>query len=88
VLILFARGGLRSHCLFNAVGEFQHNPFGTQTAAVVRHQTRLVYGRDATDDEVDFFESAYQDCNSDCGPVGRARSVCVALLGSAETLFY
>jgi hypothetical protein len=34
VLILFARGGLRSHCLFNAVGEFQHNPFGTQTAAV------------------------------------------------------
>lgn len=33
VLVLFAQGGLRSHCIFNAVGSFQHNPFGTQTAA-------------------------------------------------------
>lgn len=28
VLVLFCRGGLRSHCLFNAVGKEQHNPFG------------------------------------------------------------
>ncbi len=27
-LVLFARGGLRSHCLFNAVGTTQHNPYG------------------------------------------------------------
>lgn len=33
VLVLFARGGLRSHCLFNAVGAEEHNPFGTQPAA-------------------------------------------------------
>lgn len=33
VMILFARGGLRSHCLFNAVGHQQHNPYGTQPAA-------------------------------------------------------
>lgn len=33
LLVLFARGGLRSHCLFNAVGTEQHNPFGVQTAA-------------------------------------------------------
>ncbi len=30
VLVLYARGGLRSHCLFNAVGSQQHNPYGTQ----------------------------------------------------------
>lgn len=28
VLVLFARGGIRSHCLWNAVGAAQHNPFG------------------------------------------------------------
>ena len=32
VLILFAKGGMRSHCLFNAVGNGQHNPFGAQPA--------------------------------------------------------
>ena len=33
VMILFARGGLRSHCMFNAVGTPQHNPFGRLTDA-------------------------------------------------------
>lgn len=33
VLILFAKGGFRSHCMFNAVGNGQHNPFGAQDAA-------------------------------------------------------
>jgi hypothetical protein len=33
VLILHAQGGFRSHATFNAVGRFQHNPFGTQAAA-------------------------------------------------------
>jgi hypothetical protein len=33
VLVLFAQGGMRSHCMFNAVGDYQHNPFGTQPAA-------------------------------------------------------
>ncbi len=33
VLVLNAQGGFRSHCTFNAVGAFQHNPFGTQPAA-------------------------------------------------------
>ena len=33
LLVLFAEGGLRSHCLFNAVGSVQDNPFGTQPAA-------------------------------------------------------
>lgn len=33
VLLLNLRGGFRSHCTFNAVGAFQHNPFGTQEAA-------------------------------------------------------
>ena len=33
VLILFAKGGLRSHALFNAVGTGQHNPWGAQAAA-------------------------------------------------------
>lgn len=33
VLILFAKGGFRSHCVFNAGGQPQHNPFGTQQAA-------------------------------------------------------
>jgi hypothetical protein len=33
VLMLNLRGGFRSHCTFNAVGAFQHNPFGTQSAA-------------------------------------------------------
>jgi uncharacterized protein (DUF1501 family) len=31
VLVLFARGGFRSHCTFNAVGSERHNPFGTQS---------------------------------------------------------
>jgi hypothetical protein len=30
VLVLFAKGGMRSHATFNAVGTFQHNPWGTQ----------------------------------------------------------
>lgn len=33
LLVLFARGGMRSHCLFNAVGSEAHNPFGRQDAA-------------------------------------------------------
>lgn len=33
VLVLFAKGGMRSHCMFNAVGAFEHNPFGSQSAA-------------------------------------------------------
>lgn len=32
VLVLFAKGGFRSHCTFNAVGTQQHNPFGSQPA--------------------------------------------------------
>lgn len=32
VLVLFARGGFRSHCTFNAVGNTQHNPFGAQNS--------------------------------------------------------
>jgi len=32
LLVLFAKGGFRSHCLFNAVGTEQHNPFGTTPA--------------------------------------------------------
>ncbi len=30
LLVLYAKGGLRSHCVFNAVGTQQHNPFGSQ----------------------------------------------------------
>ncbi len=30
VLVLFAKGGFRSHATFNAVGTTQHNPFGVQ----------------------------------------------------------
>ncbi len=33
VLVLHAQGGFRSHATFNAVGSFQHNPFGSQAAA-------------------------------------------------------
>jgi len=33
VLILHAQGGFRSHATFNAVGTFQHNPFGVQAVA-------------------------------------------------------
>ncbi len=33
LLILFAKGGFRSHCTFNAVGSDEHNPFGTQPTA-------------------------------------------------------
>lgn len=33
LLVLNAKGGLRSHATFNAVGTSQHNPFGTQSAA-------------------------------------------------------
>lgn len=33
LLVLFAKGGFRSHCLFNAVGNMQHNPFGRMEAA-------------------------------------------------------
>ncbi len=33
VLLLNCRGGFRSHATFNAVGAFQHNPFGAQDAA-------------------------------------------------------
>lgn len=32
VLILFAKGGFRSHCTFNAVGQSRHDPFGVQPA--------------------------------------------------------
>ncbi len=28
VLVLYAKGGMRSHCTFNAVGTIEHNPFG------------------------------------------------------------
>ena len=30
VLVLFAKGGLRSHAVFNAVGSHRHNPWATQ----------------------------------------------------------
>lgn len=33
LLVLFAKGGFRSHCTFNAVGSPEHNPFGTQPNA-------------------------------------------------------
>lgn len=33
LLILYAKGGLRSHATFNAVGGRQHNPWGVQEAA-------------------------------------------------------
>lgn len=33
VLVLHAQGGFRSHCTFNAVGSFRHNPFGVQAAS-------------------------------------------------------
>ncbi|MFO0725407.1 MAG: DUF1501 domain-containing protein [Myxococcota bacterium] len=32
LLILFLKGGLRSHSTFNAVGSLEHNPFGRQAA--------------------------------------------------------
>jgi len=33
LLVMYAKGGLRSHCLFNAVGHAKHNPWGAQSAA-------------------------------------------------------
>ena len=50
LLILYARGGLRSHCLFNAVGGDKHNPFGSQAAADGTEWTLgSVCGREAID---------------------------------------
>lgn len=42
VLVLYAKGGFRSHCTFNAVGEFPHiNPFGVHAQAVAGRQWTL-----------------------------------------------
>ena len=36
LLLLHAKGGFRSHCTFNAVGAFRHNPFGAQAVKAGR----------------------------------------------------
>jgi len=55
----------------------------------VHHQTQILYGRDASSEEVMIFQDAFATCiGQDCTADGAARSVCVALLTSAEMLFY
>lgn len=41
LLVLFAKGGFRSHCLFNAVGHEQHNPFGAHEMQLSGTEWRL-----------------------------------------------
>ena len=42
VLVLFAQGGFRSHCTFNAVGEYpKFNPFGVHPDVVAGRQWKL-----------------------------------------------
>jgi hypothetical protein len=56
---------------------------------VLNHQMRLFFGRAPTPDEVTDLEAAAEACeDEDCTPAGRVRSLCVALLGASEMLFY
>lgn len=56
---------------------------------VMRHQMRALFAREPTAEEVEAFEVAAEACEgASCTPLGRVNAICVALLGSAEMLFY
>jgi hypothetical protein len=54
------------------------------------HQMQTVFGRDPTPTEIDAFVQGSAGCSGmdECSDQGKARSICTALLGSAEMLFY
>lgn len=57
--------------------------------SIVVHQMRRLFGRSPEPEELAAFTEAERRCSPDeCTTDGRVRSVCVALLGSAEGLFY
>lgn len=57
--------------------------------AIVRHQTRHFFGREATQEEVDAARIAAHECSpAPCDATTFARPLCFALASSAEMLFY
>lgn len=58
-------------------------------AQIVDHQMKTVYGRSATVEEQAIFQSARNNCvGEECSSNRTVSSVCTALVGSAEMLFY
>jgi hypothetical protein len=65
-------------------------PFIPGTTATLHHQMSLLFGREARAEEIAGFHAAHDACvpGEDCDSATTISSVCVALLGSAEMLFY
>lgn len=70
---------------------FRASPPGADqsVAALVRHQIPLLFGRAADPEEATILSEHQQRCSgADCQPGADPASVCTALAGSAEGLFY
>lgn len=63
----------------------------TSAAGILTEATRLFLGRDPAAEEIADIEAAYATCDpgsEDCSVNGLANSVCVAVLGSNESILY
>jgi len=58
------------------------------TANILTHQMNRLFARDATSEEITMFRDARDTCTDDCSVQAAVNASCVALLGSAEMLFY
>jgi hypothetical protein len=78
-------------CLPHWEGDLLPEDVGNRASVreVLEHQMPLLLGRSPTESESVAFEEAIVTCEfGTCSGLGMAQAVCVALLGSAEMLFY
>jgi hypothetical protein len=86
----FSQETLAEYACATGVAQNVEPPSGERSLqSVLAHQMRTVFGREPRVDELRAFIEGFNRCTGDdCTRAGQTRSICTALLGSAEMLFY
>jgi hypothetical protein len=86
----FAQETIAELACATGTAQFADPPQGFSLNNAVTHQMRTLFGREPEADELASFTEAFSNncTGEDCTEAGIVRSVCTALTGAAEMLFY
>lgn len=70
-------------------GVAQNLGTGSTIDAIVSHQAQIVFGAEASADDLSDFSTAAASCaGAECTPAGMRNAVCVGLIGGSRLIFY
>jgi hypothetical protein len=80
--------GYRQEALANSLCSEAFASSSQDVASALGELMPALFGRDPTPEDRADFETAFSECANNCSPSEIKTTVCVALAGSAELLFY